>query len=1457
MGESLPAVAVSSIGDPLVSHNALFSTSSINLFGATSRTDGLVAAAWVLALALAKGRPLDARTLRTTLQDTFGASDAEGAWTWKDAYEVAELAQVLFLRRHAATLMGDGIASADTLSRLIEISALAPSQTRRSEDQVAFQQFSTPIDLAYVASVALDARPGDIVIEPSAGTGLLAVFPELAGARVHLNELDPKRAELLDAIFRDNPVTRHNAEQLNDRLEASIRPALVLMNPPFSVSPNVSGRTAGADFRHIAAALARLTVGGRLVAITGAGLSPEQFPDRYDALRVAGGQVAFTRALDGRAYARHGTTTDTRLTVIDKVSSAAQAPCPSLPMAPDTSDLLRSLADLSPRLRVEPRATPTINRPILLRPTLRPGPKTATAPVAADFRDVQPLAYSLRPSSSAVTASNEGIYESYSVASIDIPGAQPHPTTLVESVAMSAVRLPRPAYRPLLPAAVVASGILSEAQLETVIYAGEAHAGHLPGRWRADESFDNLFAAQDDEGAAYRRGFFLGDGTGAGKGRQSAAVALDNWLQGRRRIVWVSKNDPLIEDARRDWSALGGLPQQMVAQSRFPLGSTITLAEGILFTTYATLRSGPRGDKVSRLDQLLAWLGQDFDGLIIFDEAHAMANAAGEKGARGDRGPSEQGKVGLRLQNALPNARILYVSATGATVVSNLGYAARLGLWGGANFPFPTRASFVAAMEAGGVAAMEVLARDLKALGLYTARSLSYAGVEYEMLEHELTPAQVEIYDAYSDAFSIIYNNLEDALRLTNITDEDGGTLNGAAKGAARSAFQSASQRFFSILLNSMKVPTVIAQIERDLAAGMAPVIQVVTTGEALTERRLSEIPVSEWNDIQVDVTPREYVLDYLMNSFPIGLQETYSDEEGNIRSRPAYQDGNVVICEAAVERRNQLVEHLGSLPPVGAALDQLIQHFGTDLIAEVTGRSRRIVRKSGPDGDRLAVERRPASSNQAETSAFMDGVKKILIFSDAGGTGRSYHADRGAKNKARRSHYLIEPGWRADVAVQGLGRTNRTNQVEPPLLRPVATNVKGEKRFLSTIARRLDSLGALTKGQRQTGGQGLFRPEDNLESDYAKTALRRLYRMLHRGEVEGLSLVEFEDATGLSLLDQDGSLKEDLPPITTFLNRVLAMRIAQQNAIFGYLEERIEAEVEAALAAGTYEVGVEQLTAERFDVVSERTIFTHPESGAETRLIEIRQVERLRPLGLDDALRLCDEAGGQLLVNKQSGRAGVAVRTASLMHDSGEMEERRRLFRPLLQERLSQKALDGSYWQPANPDEFRRAWEAELAGLPETAESTFHLVTGLLLPIWSRLPSDATRVYRLQASNGDRLIGRMVEPAALPGVCTAFGLAAPDVAPAAAWSMVIEHGSTLQLTDGLSVRRSLVMGLQRMEVVGADRAALPALKAAGMRTEIINYQTRLFIPVGDDGSRILGALIAKHAITSIRRRAA
>src|SRR3546814_214173 len=124
-------------------------------------------------------------------------------------------------------------------------------------------------------------------------------------------------------------------------------------------------------------------------------------------------------------------------------------------------------------------------------------------------------------------------------------------------------------------------------------------------------------------------------------------------------------------------------------------------------------------------------------------------------------------------------------------------------------------------MTDGGIAAMEIVARDLKSMGLYTARALSFAGVEYDPLEHQLTPDQIDIYDAYADAWAIIHQNLDEVLMASNIVDRmSGQTMNAQAKGSALSRFESAKQRFFSQVLISMKMPTVVRAIEDELATG-------------------------------------------------------------------------------------------------------------------------------------------------------------------------------------------------------------------------------------------------------------------------------------------------------------------------------------------------------------------------------------------------------------------------------------------------------------------------------------------------------------------------------------------------------------------------------------------------------------------------------------------------------------
>jgi hypothetical protein len=270
--------------------------------------------------------------------------------------------------------------------------------------------------------------------------------------------------------------------------------------------------------------------------------------------------------------------------------------------------------------------------------------------------------------------------------------------------------------------------------------------------------------------------------------------------------------------------------------------------------------------------------------------------------------------------------------------------------------------------------------------------------------------------------------------------------------------------------------------------------------------------------------------------------------------------------------------------------------------------------------------------------------------------------------------------------------------------------------------------------------------------------------------------------------------------------------------------------------------------------VTDRRAVYVHPQTGAETQVFTIRRRERNRPFSLAEALDRADDPRAALLVNAQSGRASVQVPAPSVMLDDGEVERRVRLLRPMERTALSVAALEHSHWQRADQTAFADAWERELAEVSAFTDSDLHIVTGLLLPIWKRLPDESMRVYRLQTDAGERVIGRLVSPAWVAQAVTAEGV---SLAPTDAWSALLDGRTVLELQDGLSLRRAKVMGLFRVELCGFTEGMVGRLKAMGLFSEIITWKLRLFVPTNEAGRTILAELIGRYPPLRIADRAA
>lgn len=998
---------------------------------------------------------------------------------------------------------------------------------------------------------------------------------------------------------------------------------------------------------------------------------------------------------------------------------------------------------------------------------------------------------------------------------------------------MACVEPPDVTYRHHLPADAIAEGRISDLQIEDVIYAGQATSSFLP------------------DGS--RRGHWNGDGTGIGKGREIYAFIYNEFQQGRTKHVHISASHQLCADAERDRSAVG-VPLPILHQARFGPKDEVLGDCGVFFTTYSMLSTDFAG-KQPRFGQLTDWLGEGFDGVIAFDEAHLMKNAAatphGGK-ATVDHG-TLRGNMGITLQRMFPQARVRYFSATGATEARHMSPYERLGLWG-AGAPFADFPAFLVAMQRGGVAAMEMLCRDLKSVGTYLSRTISYgptrlpdgslvpnSAVEYEPLLHRLTEDERRQYDQIADMWSEMLVAFESAEQ----------TAGQRRSGHRFAQFYSAQQRFFLQLMMAYTLPDVIPAIEEDLRQGRSVVLSLFNTGEAQSDRKVRDARAEGLELSELDATPREMIVQLIEKQFPLYQYREETDPvTGNvIRVRVEDAAGNPEINRENQRRQQELLDKVADLDFPQNPLDALISHFGTGAVAEISGRTHRFENGKYVRRKLAGVPRRELNAH--ETRLFQQGRKRIAVISGAGSTGISVHADVDATNQERRVFYAFQLSWSADQQMQAFGRVHRSNQTSAPIIRLVLLDLAGHKRLVNAVSKRLAALGALTKGERHSLASDLFRPED-VTDEFGKAALSRLYREVQFG-------LHTEVGIGIAVLERMGVLNAERTAVRDnyasnveqFLNRIMVLHVDVQNQVFDLFYERYLTAVEAAKRQGAFDFGVEEIRARCLRRIADpETLVVDPASGARTMLHEIE--------GEADVVRHTFESAAEAAArlgfyrNKRSGRIYAVSEHwdahASEVFLTGVKGHRRSLEGHELREK----------YEPVEKADARSWWDAEFAATPATEPKRFYILSGAIFPIYDKIMGasgiQSVKIARAVLADGQALVGLSLSSADVPQVKQRLGIGTPlaEASPSEILELVAA-GSLIELDNGWRLQAARIAGDEVIEVVlNGVPANREELLGYGLSEEIIHFKRRWFV-LADEAGCVLSALLShRHAIRTL-----
>lgn len=326
----------------------------------------------------------------------------------------------------------------------------------------------------------------------------------------------------------------------------------------------------------------------------------------------------------------------------------------------------------------------------------------------------------------------------------------------------------------------------------------------------------------------------------------------------------------------------------------------------------------------------------------------------------------------------------------------------------------------------------------------------------------------------------------------------------------------------------------------------------------------------------------------------------------------------------------------------------------------------------------------------------------------------------------------------------------------------------------------------------------------------------------------------------------------EDKRDVARFLNRILALDLGRQNALFDGFYDTFNGLVASSKEKGTFDDGATDIKGEKIELGAKpQVVHTDKLTGAHTTHYSVNVTEKIEPITVAKIRAYQKKEGGQFYKQVRSGN--IVFARAPVTRTDAETGRISKSF-PITKPHdwhsgyLAGTELDDRF-RPVTDIEGEEWWNEKLKTSPTTRTNEMHIISGAILPIWNKLKqseAERLRIVRVMTDQGQRIAGVEVPDDSVGRVLKSLGAHKKhENSPEGVFNQVLNDNSEVKLSDGLLIRPTMLQGEDAIEVRVPRAYLFDKMRELGLHHEKINWKDRFFIPTDPkEGLQVMTRLL-------------